>query len=151
MTAIYIVLVVALAIVFSSLLTVTQGTIAVITLFGKYKRILTPGLRMKIPFLEQVYRRISIQNQSIEMEFQAVTIDQANVYFKSMLLYSVMDAEEETIKKVAFKFVNYASFQTALVRSIESAIRSLVGRTFPGPEIASAISEASIIVKAFLK
>ncbi|MCX8486651.1 MAG: SPFH domain-containing protein, partial [Crocinitomicaceae bacterium] len=101
MTPIYIILGLALAFVFSSLLTVTQGTIAVITLFGKYQRILTPGLRMKIPFLEQVYRRISIQNQSIEMEFQAVTIDQANVYFKSMLLYSVMDAEEETIKKVA--------------------------------------------------
>lgn len=99
MTALYIILVIALAIVFSSLFTVTQGTIAVITLFGKYKRILTPGLRIKIPFIEQIYRRISIQNQSIEMEFQAVTIDQANVYFKSMLLYSVMDAEEETIKK----------------------------------------------------
>jgi len=126
MTAIYIILVVGLAIVFSSLLTVTQGTIAVITLFGKYQRILTPGLRMKIPFLEQVYRRISIQNQSIEMEFQAVTIDQANVYFKSMLLYSVMDAEEETIKKVAFKFISNKDLMQALIRTIEGSIRAYV-------------------------
>ena len=93
-------------ILFSSLLTVTQGTIAVVTLFGKYRRILQPGLRFKIPIIEQIYRRVSIQNQSIEMEFQAVTIDQANVYFKSMLLYSVLDSEEETIKKVAFKFIS---------------------------------------------
>ena len=86
-------------IIFSGLVTVNQGTIAVITLFGKYQRILTPGLRFKIPVFEQIYRRISIQNRSVELEFQAVTADQANVYFKSMLLYSVMNADEETIKK----------------------------------------------------
>ena len=64
MPVIYILLGLGLILVFSSLLTVTQGTIAVITLFGKYQRILTPGLRMKIPILEKVYRRISIQNQN---------------------------------------------------------------------------------------
>ncbi|MBP6010568.1 MAG: SPFH domain-containing protein, partial [Bacteroidia bacterium] len=62
-------------IVFSGLLTVNQGTIAVITLFGKYQRILAPGLRFKIPIIEKVYRRVSIQNRSVEMEFQAVTAD----------------------------------------------------------------------------
>ena len=75
-----------LLVLFSGLISVNQGTIAVITLFGKYRRILTPGLRFKIPFFESIYKRVSIQNQSLEMEFQAVTIDQANVYFKSMLL-----------------------------------------------------------------
>ena len=115
-----------LAVIFTSLLTVQQGTIAVITMFGKYKRILHPGLRVKIPFIEQVYKRISIQNQSIEMEFQAVTIDQANVYFKSMLLYSVMDENEETIKKVAFKFISNKDLMQALIRTIEGSIRSYV-------------------------
>jgi len=114
------------AVIFASLLTVQQGTIAVITMFGKYKRILHPGLRVKIPFIEQVYKRISVQNQSIEMEFQAVTIDQANVYFKSMLLYSVMDENEETIKKVAFKFISNKDLMQALIRTIEGSIRSYV-------------------------
>ena len=113
-------------IIFSSLLTVTQGTIAVVTLFGKYRRILQPGLRFKIPIIEQIYRRVSIQNQSIEMEFQAVTIDQANVYFKSMLLYSVLDSEEETIKKVAFKFISNKDLMQALIRTIEGSIRAYV-------------------------
>lgn len=117
---------IVLAVIFASLLTVQQGTIAVITMFGKYKRILHPGLRVKIPFIEQVYKRISVQNQSIEMEFQAVTIDQANVYFKSMLLYSVMDENEETIKKVAFKFISNKDLMQALIRTIEGSIRSYV-------------------------
>jgi regulator of protease activity HflC (stomatin/prohibitin superfamily) len=83
-------------------------------------------LRLKIPFIEKVYKRISSQNQSIEMEFQAVTIDQANVYFKSMLLYAVMDENEETIKKVAFKFISNKDLMQALIRTIEGSIRSYV-------------------------
>jgi len=115
-----------LVVILSGLYTVNQGTIVVITLFGKYKRTASPGLRLKIPFIEKVYKRISSQNQSIEMEFQAVTIDQANVYFKSMLLYSVMDEQEETIKKVAFKFISNKDLMQALIRTIEGSIRSYV-------------------------
>lgn len=119
-------LIVALFIVFSGLVTVNQATIAVVTMFGKYQRILRPGLNFKIPLLEQIYKRISVQNRSVELEFQAVTQDQANVYFKSMLLYAVMNADEETIKKVAFKFVSEKDLMQALVRTIEGNIRSYV-------------------------
>ena len=90
MEPIVIVIAVIIVLMALSLFTVKQGTIAVITMFGKYKRALPPGLRFKIPFIEQVTKRISIQNQSIEMEFQAVTIDQANVYFKSIITLLVL-------------------------------------------------------------
>jgi regulator of protease activity HflC (stomatin/prohibitin superfamily) len=112
--------------VFFSLVTVNQGTVAIITLFGKYKRILLPGLRFKMPLIERIYRRVSIQNQSIELEFQAVTIDQANVYFKSMILYSVQNSDEETMKKVAFKFISNKDLMQALVRTVEGSIRAYV-------------------------
>lgn len=115
-----------LIIFFGGLYTVNQGTIAVVTMFGKYRRVAGPGLKFKIPLVEQVFRRISIQNRSVELEFQAVTIDQANVYFKSMLLYSVQNANEETIKKVAFKFYSDKDLMQALVRTIEGNIRSYV-------------------------
>jgi regulator of protease activity HflC (stomatin/prohibitin superfamily) len=115
-----------LFIFFSGLVTVNQGTIAVVTMFGKYQRILAPGLRFKIPVFEQIFKRVSIQNRSVELEFQAVTIDQANVYFKSMLLYSVINADEETIKKVAFKFFSEKDLMQAMVRTIEGNIRSFV-------------------------
>src|ERR1700686_2112666 len=115
-----------LIIFFSGLVTVNQGYINVVTMFGKYRRILQPGLNFKIPFVEQVYRKISIQNRSVELEFQAVTIDQANVYFKSMLLYAVQNADEETIKKVAFKFIADRDLMQALTRTIEGSIRAFV-------------------------
>lgn len=109
-----------------SIVTINQGFIGVVTMFGKYTRIMRPGLNFKIPFLEQIHKKVSIQNRSVELEFQAVTIDQANVYFKSMLLYSVQNEDEQTIKKVAFKFISDRDLMQALVRTIEGNIRAFV-------------------------
>lgn len=106
--------------------TIQQGYIGVVTMFGKYRRIMRPGLNFKIPFLEQILKKVSIQNRSVELEFQAVTLDQANVYFKSMLLYSVQNENEDTIRKVAFKFISEKDFMQALVRTIEGNIRAFV-------------------------
>jgi regulator of protease activity HflC (stomatin/prohibitin superfamily) len=113
-------------IVFSGLVTINQGSIGVVTMFGKYRRILRPGLNFKIPLLEQIYKRVSIQNRSVELEFQAVTIDQANVYFKTMLLYSVLNQNEDTIVNVAFKFISDKDLMQALVRTVEGSIRAFV-------------------------
>ena len=117
---------IVLFVFFSGLVTVNQGTVAVITMFGKYRRVLRPGLSFKIPIIEQVYKTVSIQNRSVELEFQAVTLDQANVYFKSMLLYSVVNQEEETIKNVAFKFISDKDLMQALIRTVEGSIRGFV-------------------------
>ncbi len=106
--------------------TVKQETIAVITVFGKYRRMLRPGLNMKIPFIESMYSRISTQNRSTELTFQATTQDQANVFFKAMLLYAVLNSDEQTIKNVAFKFVDEKNFMQALIRTIEGTIRAYV-------------------------
>ena len=122
----YILLGLAVVTLFLSIVTVDQGTIAVITMFGKYRRILYPGLSLKIPFIESIFKKISIQNRSIELDFQAITQDQANVYFKAMMVFSVVDNQEETIKNVAFKFVNERDFMTALIRTIEGSIRGYV-------------------------
>ncbi len=111
---------------FLSFVTVQQGTVAVVTVFGKYRRVLSPGLNFKIPFIESIYKRVSVQNRSVELEFQATTIDQANVFFKAMLLYAVFNPDEGTIKNVAFKFVDDRSLMQALVRTIEGSIRGFV-------------------------
>ncbi|MEI7595106.1 MAG: SPFH domain-containing protein [Bacteroidota bacterium] len=122
----YIFIGIIVIIILTSFVTVNQGTIAVTTVFGKYRRIIMPGLSLRIPLIEQVYKRISIQNRSVELEFQAVSQDQANVYFKAMLLYSVINQTEETIKNVAFKFIDNGNLMQALIRTVEGTIRSFV-------------------------
>ena len=47
-------IIVGLIILFGSFFTINQGYIGVITMFGKYRRIVRPGLNMKIPILEKV-------------------------------------------------------------------------------------------------
>ncbi len=142
---IIVVIVIAL-ILLSFFVTVKQGTVAVITIFGKFRRILRPGLNMRIPFIEQINRRISIQNRSIELKFQAITQDQANVNFSAMLLYAVFNQEEETIKNVAFKFMDERSLMQALVRSVEGSVRSYVA-TKKQSEILSLRTEIILHVK----
>ncbi|RIV23710.1 SPFH domain-containing protein [Fibrisoma montanum] len=139
-------LVLAAVLSFFSFAIVQQGTVAVVTVFGKYARVMGPGLNFKIPFIEFIFRRISIQNRSVELAFQAITSDQANVNFKAMLVYAVLNQGEETIKNVAFKFVDEQSFMQALTRTIEGSIRSFVA-TKRQAEILSLRSEIVTHVK----
>jgi regulator of protease activity HflC (stomatin/prohibitin superfamily) len=122
----YIVLAIIALLIFSGMKTVQQGNVAVVTVFGKYRRVIRPGLNLLIPFIETIFKRISTQNRSVELEFQAVTIDQANVYFKSMLLFSVQSDNEDCVKNVAFKFIDEKSLMQALIRTIEGNIRAFV-------------------------
>lgn len=118
------------AIVFLTILTglrtVNQGTVGVTTIFGKYRRTLRPGLNVVVPFIEKIFRRISVQNRAVELQFQAITFDQANVYFTAMMVYGAISESEETVKNIAFKFVSEKDFLTALVRSVEGSTRGFV-------------------------
>ncbi|MBL7814251.1 MAG: hypothetical protein JNL70_04520 [Saprospiraceae bacterium] len=120
-------LLIALALVAtSSFVTVQQGTVAVVTIFGKYQRMMRPGLNFRIPFIEQIFKRISTQNKSVEIEFQAITQDQANVHFKTLIIFAVMDDSEETVKRASFKFINDANFMQSLIRTVEGSVRGYV-------------------------
>jgi len=121
-----VVAVIVLFAILTGLRTVNQGTVAVTTIFGKYKRTLRPGLNVVVPFIEKIFRRISVQNRAVELQFQAITFDQANVYFTAMMVYGAISESEDTIKNIAFKFVSEKDFLTALVRSVEGSTRGFV-------------------------
>lgn len=126
METIIISIAVIVALILLSLTIVKQGSIGVITQFGRYKRLMYPGINIKWPFIENIYKKISIQHRSIELEFAAISFDQANVNFKSLILFAAKDEEEDTLKKIAFRFIDEKSFMQTLVRSIEGSIRAFV-------------------------
>jgi regulator of protease activity HflC (stomatin/prohibitin superfamily) len=115
-------------VVMSMLRSVSQATVAVVTVFGKYRRIMREGLNVKLPW-ETVFQRLSLQNRALQMEFQAITQDQANVKFSTMVLYAVANADEESIKKAVFSFATPQEFQLALQRTIDGSIRQFVATT----------------------
>src|SRR5579863_1202054 len=93
---IIVLIIIVLYLVFSMARTVAQATVAVVTVFGKYHRVMREGLNFKLPW-ERVNYRLSLQNRALQLEFQAITQDQANVKFATMVLYSVAAADEEAI------------------------------------------------------
>ena len=108
--------------------TIPQATVGVVTVFGKYRRIMREGLNFKMPW-ETVIYRLTLQNRALQLEFQAITQDQANVRFATMVLYAVGGADEETIKKAVFSFASPTEFQLALQRTIDGSIRQFVATT----------------------
>ncbi len=60
---------VIVVLIFMGFKIVQQGTNAVITAFGEYKKVLRPGLNFIVPFYHSINRRISTQNKSVEMDF----------------------------------------------------------------------------------
>src|SRR6202050_2548227 len=107
---------------------VPQATVAIVTVFGKYHRIMREGLNFKLPW-EMVHYRLSLQNRALQMEFQAITQDQANVKFATMVLYAVAASEEDVIKKAVFSLASPQEFQLALQRTIDGSIRQFVATT----------------------
>ena len=121
-------LIVVLYLIGSLFRTVPQATVAVVTLFGRYHRIMREGLNFKLPW-ERVAYRLSLQNRALQLEFQAITQDQANVKFATMVLYAVSAADEDSVKKAVFSFATGQEFQLALQRTIDGSIRQFVATT----------------------
>jgi len=117
---------VLVALLVGSVTVIPQGHVGVAVLFGRYRRILRAGLTFRIPFVETVFRNLSLQHRSAELEFQAITNDQANVNFKALIIFAVESDAEESIRKASFRFIDERSFMQALVRSIEGSIRAFV-------------------------
>ncbi len=120
--------VVGIVIVRSLARTIPQGNVGVVTVFGKYDRVMREGLNFKLPW-EKISARLSLQNRALQMEFQAITKDQANVKFSTMILYGVANATDEMVQKAVFSFASPQEFQLALQRTIDGSIRQFVATT----------------------
>lgn len=106
--------------------TVDQAHVAVVTRFGKYKRILEPGLNFINPVTCKVGRVVPVQNQTRSLQFAAITQDQAAVHFTATTIYTVKDHQEQTILDVAYRFVDDASFEIAMSSAVEASVREHV-------------------------
>jgi regulator of protease activity HflC (stomatin/prohibitin superfamily) len=113
-----------LIVFFKSLVFTPEGWAGVVTSFGRYDSVVRPGANFISPWKET--RLVSLQNQSMELEFEAITVDQANVYFKCMVLYRVAASDEVAIGRAAFSFVSHTQFDLSMRRLIEDETRTYV-------------------------
>ena len=112
--------------VWASFKTIDQAHVGVVTMFGKYRRVINPGLNFVIPFIEHVQSRVPVQNQTSQLRFSAITGDQAAVHFTATIIFAVNDHSPETVQLVAFKFIDAKSFTTAMTSAVEASVREFV-------------------------
>lgn len=75
---------------FSAFFVVEQQSCAIIERFGKFVRIATPGLAIKIPFVEQVKGFVSLRIIQLDVEVETKTHDDVFVHLTTSVQYRLL-------------------------------------------------------------
>ena len=77
--------------------TVEQQERAILERFGKFVRVVGPGLHRKTPFAERVADRLSLQVEQLNLEIETKTKDNVFVHVKISIQYKVGDSDEQVM------------------------------------------------------
>lgn len=91
MIALYTFSIFALLVVFvASVFTVQQQTVAIVERFGKFHKIYTSGLNMKIPLVDRIVSRVNLRLMQLDVEVETKTLDNVFVKIVSSVQYKVV-------------------------------------------------------------
>ena len=110
----------AVLVVFLGVKTVPQGYNWTVERFGRYTKLLQPGLNFIVPFVDQIGRKINVMEQVIDVAQQEViTKDNATITVDGVAFFQVFDAAKASYE-VAF-------LDQAIVKLTMTNIRSVMG------------------------
>jgi len=81
--------IIIIALLQASFFTVEQQTIGVIERFGKFLRLARPGLHIRLPFIDKVAARMSLQVEQVQLHIETKTKDNVFVDFETAIQYKV--------------------------------------------------------------
>jgi regulator of protease activity HflC (stomatin/prohibitin superfamily) len=111
---------VAILIVFAGIKTVPQGQNWTVERFGRYTRTLDSGLRVIVPFIDRIGRKLSVMEQVLDVPEQTViTKDNAAVVADGVVFYRVDDTA-----RAAYQVQN---LEQAIVNLTTTNLRSVIG------------------------
>lgn len=115
-----VVVVIAVALIFAGIKTVPQGERWTVERFGRYTHTLDSGLRIIVPFVDQVGRRLTIMEQVLDVPAQTViTRDNAAVVADGVVFFRIDDAA-----RAAYQVRN---LEEAIVNLTTTNLRSVIG------------------------
>lgn len=73
-----------------TLFTVEQQTAAIVERFGKFRRVASPGLNVKVPIIERVAGRVNLRVQQLDVSVETKTLDNVFVHTVVAVQYRVI-------------------------------------------------------------
>jgi len=118
--SVVILVVLAIVVVIKGVKSVPQGTNWTVERFGKFTRLLQPGLHIIVPFVDSIGRKVMVMEQVLDIEPQEViSADNAMVTADAVCFYHVLDAAKASYE------VN--DLDRAMQNLVMTNIRAVVG------------------------
>lgn len=111
---------VAIIIVALSLFTVRQQTAAIVERFGKFRKIATAGLNIKIPVIDTIAGRVSLRVQQLDVRVETKTKDNVFVFVVVSVQYYILP------EKVIDAFYRLQDPQSQITSYVFDTIRARV-------------------------
>ena len=83
----------ALVVLFASFFTVKQATAAIVERLGKFHVVRQSGLHLKIPFIDQVAKRMNLRIQQLDVIIDTKTLDNVFIRMKVSVQYQVIASQ----------------------------------------------------------
>lgn len=93
MSYLAIIVFIVLVILFASFFTVKQETAAIVERFGKLQSVRQSGLHLKIPFVDQIAKRLNLRIQQLDVMIDTKTLDNVFVKMKVSVQYQVIRSQ----------------------------------------------------------
>src|SRR5690606_11117800 len=118
--SVVILVVLAIVVVIKGVKSVPQGTNWTVERFGKFTRLLQPGLHIIVPFVDSIGRKVMVMEQVLDIEPQeVVSANNAMVTADAVCFYHVLDATKASCE------VN--DLDRAMQNLVMTNIRAVVG------------------------
>ena len=88
----FLVLLLLVCVLFSAIFIVKQQTEAIIERFGKFKRVCSPGLHIKIPIIDRIAKRVERRIQQLDLVVETKTKDNVFVSIPVSVQFQVQDS-----------------------------------------------------------